>query len=334
MTTNRRRVPRRNRQRRLSTVRPRGRRRLGRTPGPGCRVRRKAPSSRPRPGPTRSACWSGRPSPGAQLAPIRYGRMPVSPFTFFRGAALIMATDLAATPSSVDDADLRRRPPEQLRAVRVTERAMMFDVNDFDETLPGPWEWDLKRLAASVVIAGRDQRFSPKDCGLARGRSARPTGGRCSAWPRRATSTSGTRTSTSRRSSPDLPHRPANRPTRGSPRPPRAMQMAYKAQSIVAKSRTKDSMQAQDKLTEVVAGRRRIISDRPLIVPLTQLEAEHAPDEIFESLHQLVRSYRRTLQTDRRHLLEGFECRRHRPQGRGRRQCRNPRLLDPLVPGP
>ena len=83
--------------------------------------------------------------------------------------------------------------------------------------------------------------------------------------------------------------------------------MATKATSIVAKSRTKDSLQAQAKLTEVVDGRRRIISDPPLIVPLSELTAEHEPDAVFESLHELVRSYRRTLQTDRRHLLEGFE---------------------------
>ena len=83
--------------------------------------------------------------------------------------------------------------------------------------------------------------------------------------------------------------------------------MASKAASVVAKSRTKDSLQAQDKLTEVVGGRRRIISDPPLIVRLSELSAEHEPDALLESLHQLVRSYRRTLQTDRRHLVESFE---------------------------
>jgi nitroreductase len=86
-----------------------------------------------------------------------------------------------------------------------------------------------------------------------------------------------------------------------------AAQMASKATSIVAKSRTKDSLQAQEKLTEVVGGRRRIISDPPLIVPLAELSAEQEPDALLESLHQLVRSYRRTLQTDRRHLVEEFE---------------------------
>ena len=103
-----------------------------------------------------------------ELVPIRYGRMLVSPFTFFRGAALIMASDLATTPRSglnaqiCGDAHL-----SNFGLFASPERAMMFDVNDFDETLPGPWEWDLKRLAASVVIAGRDQSFSKKDCAAA-----------------------------------------------------------------------------------------------------------------------------------------------------------------------
>ena len=99
-----------------------------------------------------------------ELVPIRYGRMLVSPFTFFRGAALIMASDLATTPSSglkaqlCGDAHL-----SNFGLFASPERKLMFDVNDFDETLPGPWEWDLKRLAASVVIAARDQEFTAKE---------------------------------------------------------------------------------------------------------------------------------------------------------------------------
>src|SRR6478736_10291553 len=99
-----------------------------------------------------------------ELVPIRYGRMLVSPFTFYRGAALIMATDLAATPRSgmtvqcCGDAHL-----SNFGVFASPERQVMFDINDFDETLPGPWEWDVKRLAASFEIAGRDRGFSPKD---------------------------------------------------------------------------------------------------------------------------------------------------------------------------
>ena len=97
-----------------------------------------------------------------ELVPIRYGRMLVSPFTFYRGAALIMAADLAATPNSglhvqvCGDAHL-----SNFGVFASPERQMMFDINDFDETLPGPWEWDVKRLAASFEIAGRDRGFTP-----------------------------------------------------------------------------------------------------------------------------------------------------------------------------
>jgi uncharacterized protein (DUF2252 family) len=99
-----------------------------------------------------------------ELVPIRYGRMLVSPFTFFRGAALIMAADLASTPRSgvnvqlCGDAHL-----SNFGVFGSPEREMIFDINDFDETLPGPWEWDVKRLAASVEIMGRDRGFAPAD---------------------------------------------------------------------------------------------------------------------------------------------------------------------------
>ena len=103
-----------------------------------------------------------------ELVPIRYGRMLVSAFTFYRGAALIMASDLAATPRSgvrvqlCGDAHL-----SNFGIFGTPERNMMFDVNDFDETHPGPWEWDVKRLAASLVVAGRDRGFSAKQRGTA-----------------------------------------------------------------------------------------------------------------------------------------------------------------------
>ena len=99
-----------------------------------------------------------------ELVPIRYGRMLVSPFAFYRGAALIMASDLAATPRSgltvqaCGDAHL-----SNFGVFASAERSLVFDVNDFDETLPGPWEWDVKRLAASLVVAGRDRGFTAKE---------------------------------------------------------------------------------------------------------------------------------------------------------------------------
>src|SRR6204780_2292016 len=103
-------------------------------------------------------------SRGPQLVPVRYGRMLVSPFTFYRGAALIMAADLALTPQSgisvqlCGDAHL-----SNFGLFGSPERRMLFDINDFDETLPGPWEWDVKRLAASFEVMGRDRGFSPAD---------------------------------------------------------------------------------------------------------------------------------------------------------------------------
>ena len=98
-----------------------------------------------------------------ELVPIRYGRMLVSPFTFYRGAALLMASDLASTPRSgipvqlCGDAHL-----SNFGVFGTPERNLVFDINDFDETLPGPWEWDVKRLAASLVVAGRDRGFPVK----------------------------------------------------------------------------------------------------------------------------------------------------------------------------
>src|SRR6476659_10205184 len=93
-----------------------------------------------------------------ELVPIRYGRMLVSPFTFYRGAALIMAADLAATPRSGLNAQLCGDAHLSNFGVFASpERQLMFDINDFDETLPGPWEWDVKRLMASLAVAGRDR---------------------------------------------------------------------------------------------------------------------------------------------------------------------------------
>ena len=111
-------------------------------------------------GRTRSRCSRSRPTRVPELVPIRYGRMLVSPFTFFRGAALIMAADLAATPTAgitvqlCGDAHL-----SNFGVFGSPERKLMFDINDFDETLPGPWEWDVKRLAASFEVAGRELGF-------------------------------------------------------------------------------------------------------------------------------------------------------------------------------
>ena len=124
-----------------------------------------AAGSRPSTGPTRSALLEQQGgSRVPELVPIRYGRMLVSPFTFYRGAALIMAADLAATPRSGLHAQLCGDAHLSNFGVFASpERQLMFDINDFDETLPGPWEWDVKRLAASFEVAGRDRGFTPAE---------------------------------------------------------------------------------------------------------------------------------------------------------------------------
>jgi uncharacterized protein (DUF2252 family) len=237
-----------------------------------------------------------------ELVPIRYGRMLVSPFTFYRGAALIMASDLATTPHSgltaqiCGDAHL-----SNFGLFGSPERKLMFDANDFDETLPGPWEWDLKRLAASVVIAGHDQRFSKKDCATA----ARQVGATYRQEMHRLAELDNLEVWYSHI---DVDAVLAELDVQaGKEKTKTAERMATKASSIVAKSRTKDSLQALDKLTTVVDGQRQIVSDPPLIVPVEELYAEHQSDALYESLKKLVGSYSRSLQSDRRHLIEGFE---------------------------
>ena len=129
-----------------------------------------------------------------ELVPIRYGRMLVSPFTFYRGAALVMASDLAATPRSgltaqiCGDAHL-----SNFGVFGSPERQLVFDCNDFDETLPGPWEWDVKRLAASIVVAARGLGFSKANRQEAIIGLGQPTARPCARWRCSRTSRSGTR---------------------------------------------------------------------------------------------------------------------------------------------
>jgi uncharacterized protein (DUF2252 family) len=230
-----------------------------------------------------------------ELVPIRYGRMLVSPFTFYRGAALIMANDLAATPRSgltvqcCGDAHL-----SNFGVFASPERALVFDVNDFDETLPGPWEWDVKRLAASMLIAARDNGFGVKEqdrvvldtVGQYRAAMADFAGMKeLEVW---------------------YAHLDVDSALQqyGSQFKPKLVKRTDKN---LAKARTKDSMSAFSKLTHVVDGKVQIVEESPLIVPIAQLAAGRELDEIVESLHQLLRDYRGSLEFDRRVLLEAFE---------------------------
>lgn len=237
-----------------------------------------------------------------ELVPIRYGRMLVSPFTFFRGAALIMASDLATTPRSglnaqvCGDAHL-----SNFGLFASPERKLMFDVNDFDETLPGPWEWDLKRLAASVVIAARDREFTDKEARAA----ALEVG---ASYRREMARLAGLSTLDVWYSHIDVAGLLAELEAAARKSGSRAdKHMAARTAQVVTKAHARDSLQALGKLATVVDGQLRIVSDPPLIVPTEELFPQDVSDEIHESFHQLVRGYRRSLQSDRRHLLEEFQ---------------------------
>jgi uncharacterized protein (DUF2252 family) len=229
------------------------------------------------------------------LVPIRYGRMLVSPFTFYRGAAMIMAHDLAATPRSglavqcCGDAHL-----SNFGVFASPERRLVFDVNDFDETLPGPWEWDVKRLAASMLIAARDNAFRPKD----QERIVLDTVGRYRAAMAGFAGMTNLGVWYS--------HLDTERALQEFGPQFKAKEVKRTEKSL-AKARTKDSMTAFSKLTHVVDGQRRIIDEPPLIVPIEQLAPGEERDDLFERLRRLLRGYRETLPPERRALLEQFE---------------------------
>jgi len=237
-----------------------------------------------------------------ELVPIRYGRMLVSPFTFFRGAALVMASDLSTTPRSglkvqvCGDAHL-----SNFGLFASPERTLMFDVNDFDETLPGPWEWDLKRLAASTVIAARDREFTEKE-----GRAAALEVG--ASYRREMARLAGLSTLDVWYSHIDVAGLLADlEATAGKTGSKSDKRMAARTLQTINKARTRDSLQALSKLTTTVDGQLRIVSDPPLIVPTEELFSQEMSDAIRESFHHLVRGYRHSLQSDRRHLLEEFQ---------------------------
>jgi uncharacterized protein (DUF2252 family) len=229
-----------------------------------------------------------------ELIPIRYARMLRSPFAFFRGGAAIMAGDLAATPTSgirvqlCGDAHLAN-----FGAFAAPDRKLVFDLNDFDETLAGPWEWDIKRLAASVAVAARDRGLDSRarrGATIAAVRAYRLAMRRFAAmrtidvwyarlevaeqferWSKRASASARKRIKTS-----------------------------------LAKAQSKDSLRALAKLTQNVDGEPRIISDPPLVVPLDELVRGADRRRIEEELMRVLERYRESLPFDRRNLLDGY----------------------------
>jgi len=230
-----------------------------------------------------------------ELVPIRYGRMLVSPFAFYRGAAMIMAHDLAATPRSglvvqcCGDAHL-----SNFGVFASPERALVFDVNDFDETLPGPWEWDVKRLAVSMLIAARDNGFRAKE----QDRIVLDTVGR---YRTAMAQFAGMKQLDVWYAHLDVDSALQEYRSQFKPK------LVKRTDKQLAKARTKDSMTAFSKLCQVENGTARIVDESPLIVPLAQLAQGEDLDAIVEELHQLLRDYRGTLEFDRRVLLEAFE---------------------------
>jgi uncharacterized protein (DUF2252 family) len=229
-----------------------------------------------------------------ELVPIRYGRMLVSPFTFFRGAAYPMAADLAGAPRTglqvqlCGDAHL-----SNFGAFAGPDRRLMFSINDFDETLPGPFEWDVKRLVASFAVAGRDRGFDAKQrrsINRAVTRSYREAirgfaaMSNLDVWYSRI----------------DVDEIAALAARHETPKERKRLERN------VAKARSKDSLRAFSKLTTSVDGEPRIVSDPPLIVPIEEVASGVEQVELEEFVRGVIRSYRRTLSADRRRLLERF----------------------------
>ncbi len=229
-----------------------------------------------------------------ELVPIRYGRMLVSPFTFYRGAAMIMASDLAATPRSgltvqcCGDAHL-----SNFGVFASPERQLVFDLNDFDETLPGPWEWDVKRLAVSMLIGARSNDFAVK----AQDQIVLDT---VEAYRSAMAGFAAMQNLDVWYAHLDIEN---TLQELGSQLKAKQVKRTEKA---LAKARTKDSLSSFSKLTREVDGEPRIVDEPPLIVPLDDLAQGRERDEMFDALHEVLRDYRATLEHDRRVLLEEF----------------------------
>jgi uncharacterized protein (DUF2252 family) len=227
-----------------------------------------------------------------ELVPIRYGRMLVSPFTFFRGAAGIMAADLAGSPATGIKAQLCCDAHlSNFGIFAAPDRRLVFDLDDFDETHPGPWEWDVKRLAASIEIAGRDRGFSGKRrraAVLAAVRSYREAMSEFAAMTNLAVWYA--------RMDVDEKLAAAGR----------AGQDVTSAKRLTQKARRKDSARAAARLTEVVDGRLRFKSDPPLIQRMEDLLPSAEAAETHERLQAVLDTYVTTLAEDRRRLLSTY----------------------------
>ncbi len=229
-----------------------------------------------------------------ELVPVRYGRMAASPFAYFRGAALPMASDLAATP--VTDLSVQACGDAHLSNFGLfgsPERRLVFDINDFDETLPGPWEWDVKRLAASIEIAAREN-------GVAAGQRRKIVLAAVSRYREAMRDFASQSNLQVWYASLDVDA------LRAQLKPTGRLHKAVRAG--LARARSNDSMKALAKLTHNVDGRPQIISDPPLTIPFGDLfpSADDAAG-LTGMLHDLLASYRQTLRADTAELLARYE---------------------------
>ena len=234
------------------------------------------------------------------LVPARHGRMMVSPFTFYRGAARIMAADLKNTPRAgltvqlCGDAHL-----SNFGAFASPERRLLFDLNDFDETLPGPFEYDVKRMAASFLIAAQNNGFAEAD-------AKSVTMASVAAYRRAMAEFAQMRTL-------DIwyAHRDEKQimaAARAKANKAKHVKEVKRAKKNFAKAHTRDSLQALSKLAERVDGQYRIVSQPPIVIPLRDLAATHgvSPDEVEATIQEEFDAYRATLPDDRRDLIEKF----------------------------
>jgi uncharacterized protein (DUF2252 family) len=270
------------------------------------------------------------------LVPVRHGRMMVSPFTFYRGAAKVMAADLAETPVAGLDVQLCGDAHlSNFGGFASPERKLLFDLNDFDETLPGPFEYDVKRMAASFTIAARHNGFSKADMRAATLASVRAYREAMASFAQMGTMDiwyahldedelrAGIRSlvaGTAKQEKADKAGKQAKAPKKQEKRAAKqeradreeekaAKAAEKRAQKTLEKAHTRDSLQALSKLGELVDGTYRIVSQPPIVVPARDLAATYglSPKQVMPVLRDQFRAYRATLQDDRRKLLERFE---------------------------
>jgi uncharacterized protein (DUF2252 family) len=264
------------------------------------------------------------------LVPVRHGRMAVSPFTFYRGAARVMAEDLKDTPVAglevqlCGDAHL-----SNFGLFASPERTLLFDVNDFDETLPGPFEYDVERMAASFTVAARGNGFGPADVRTATLASVRAYRTAMASFAQMGTmdiwyarldedelmaairaAVAGTASQVqSARKAEQAGQEKAGQEKAAQEREKGSKQAEKIAEKTAEKAHASDSLQALSKLTELVDGQYQITSQPPLIVPARDLVSTFGltQGQLMPALHEQFRAYRATLQDDRRRLLERFE---------------------------